>query len=184
MQLKRDALANFMKTKTDALKAAGLSQEQIGLLRAVTEDGLRSNRSISAVSSKGGSDTLANQQMAAKMAHVSKGSMLGHLTVDAGLAAGGHLVGGLPGAFIGKYLGDKVMGSMREAGLQRVKQLRVEAIMNPDVGHALMKEFQGQPNSGNAAMLALRFRQMAIASQLGKQLPARPGQSQKEGVTH
>jgi hypothetical protein len=175
MKEKRAGLATFMKTKTDALKAAGLSDEQIGILRAVTEDGLRANRSISATAARGGSDTAANQQIAAKMAKTSHGSMLGNIAIESGLAAAGHAVGGIPGLFIGKYLGDKVLSSLREAGLNKVKALRVEAVMNPDIGHALMREAPIKPDSGTAALLGLRARQIGLAGTLGS---ARQQQSQ------
>ena len=166
LEQKRAGLASFMKTKTDALKASGLSDEQIGLLRAVTEDGLRANRSISVVKAKGGSDTSANRELAAKMGRASGGSMLGGIAIESGLAAAGHAVGGIPGLFIGKYLGDKVLASLREAGLSKVKALRVEAVLNPEVGHSLMREFPLKPNSGTAANLALRARQIGLSSTL------------------
>ena len=173
MELKRAGLKSFMDTKTDALKAAGLSDQQIGVLRAVTEDGLQANRTISAVKSKGGSDTAANHAMAAKLARDGKGTMLGHLTVDAALAGAGHLIGGVPGLFIGKYIGDKVMGAMREAGMDRVRQLRVEAVLHPDLALALMKEAPKLPNRDTAALLALRLRQMSMAGILASS-PASP----------
>lgn len=169
MELRRAGLKSFMDTKTDALKAAGLSDQQIGLLRAVTEDGLQANRTVSAIKSKGGSDTLANQAMAAKLAQSGKGSMMSHIAVDAALAGAGHVVGGLPGLVIGKYIGDKVMGAMRESGMNRVRQLRSEAVLNPDLGLALMKELPRQPNRDTAALLGLRLRQMSTAGMLANQ---------------
>jgi hypothetical protein len=169
MQMDRRALHGFMSTRTDALKAAGLSDHQVGILRAVTEDALQANRTISAVKSKGGSDTDSLNAMREKLAKPGHGSMLGHIAVDSALAGAGHLAGGLFGAYLGKTIGDKVVAAAREAGLNRVKQLRVEAVLNPDLALALMKEAPRQPNRDAAAILALRLRQMSMAGILGAQ---------------
>jgi len=95
MQMDRRALHGFMSTRTGALKAAGLSDHQVGILRAVTEDALQANRTISAVKSKGGSDTDSLNAMREKLAKPGHGSMLGHIAVDSALAGAGHLAGGL-----------------------------------------------------------------------------------------
>ena len=72
-------------------------------------------------------------------------------------------------AYVGKKLGDKVLHAAEEAGLKRIKQLRVEAVLNPDLALALMKEAPKQPNRDAAAILALRLRQMSMAGILTKQ---------------
>jgi hypothetical protein len=169
MQMKRADLAKFLTKRTEALKAAGLSDQQIGVLRAVTDDSLQANRIISATAAKGGSDTSQNHAMAAKLAQGGHQSILGHIVVDTALAATGHAAGGIMGAFLGKTLGDKVIGAMREAGLHRVQKLRVEAILHPELGLALMREFPAKPNQGSAAELGLRLRQLSLAGILASQ---------------
>ena len=53
--------------------------------------------------------------------------------------------------------------------IKRIKQLRVEAVLNPDLALTLMKEAPKQPNRDAAAILALRLRQMSMAGILGAQ---------------
>jgi hypothetical protein len=168
-QMKDAALQKFMNNRIAAFKAAGLSDQQIGVMKAVTENSLETNLASSATAIKRGSDTNANLAQSAKMAKAGGGSILSHVIVDSALAAAGHMAGGIFGAFLGKTLGDRVMGAMREAGLDRVQKLRVEAVMNPQVGLALMKEFPLKPNHGAAAELGLRLRQLSLAGILAAQ---------------
>ena len=84
----------------------------------------------------------------------------------------GHIFGpeqAIAGAYVGKHLGDKVVHAIEDAGIKRIKQLRVEAVLNPDLALALMKEAPKQPNRDAAAILALRLRQMSMAGILGAQ---------------
>ena len=123
MQLNRAGLTKFMAKRTDALKAAGFSDAQVGALRSVTDNALQTNWVVSAAKSVG-SDTNFLKGAGIKLDQAGKLPMLTHIAVDSVLGAlggaAGHLLGpeqAIAGAYVGKKLGDKVLhaGSWPEA---------------------------------------------------------------------
>jgi hypothetical protein len=154
-----------MRDKSDALRASGLSDEQMGKLRAIVEDGLRSNRTISVARARGGSDSLQNAQRAALL-NRGEGSILSKLAVSAALMTVGHDVGGTVGALVGHGIGHEALAALRDAGLNTVKKMRVEAVLNPDFGLALMQSHPSNVTKSASAKLALQARKLSIAGQI------------------
>jgi hypothetical protein len=164
--LSRAALDKFMKENTETLEKV-LSPEQVGKLRAIIEDQLRANRSITATKLKGGSDTAQNQIAAGKL---TNGSVLGYLAREfAAKAAGttaGFALGGPLGAIFGKEggeLGAKAMAALRDAGLNRLSEIRIRAALDPQFGKALLDDVPKYPDRNAAALIALRAKQLSVA---------------------
>ena len=82
-------------------------------------------------------------------------------------AAGYFLGGGAIGAIVGREggeIGAKAMGALRDAGINRINELRVQAALDPEFGKALLSEMPKYPDRGAAALIALRARQWGLAS--------------------
>jgi hypothetical protein len=162
--LSRAALSKFMKENTETLEKV-LTPDQVGRIRAIVEDQLRTNRSITATKLKGGSDTAQNLVSSNK----TGGSILSAITRHASESGGtiaGAVLGGPAGALIGS-IGSKAMAALRDAGLNRVDQIRVRAALDPQFGRALLEEVPKLPDRNAAALIALRARQLSVAGGMG-----------------
>jgi hypothetical protein len=158
--LSRAALDKFMKENTETLEKV-LSPEQVGKLKAIVDDQLRANRSITATKLKGGSDTNQNQIASAK----TGGSILSLLAKQAA-ETGGTIIGGLLGGPLGAVagqIGGKAMSALRDAGLNKVAEIRIRAALDPQFGKALLDEVPKYPDRNAAALIALRARQLSVA---------------------
>lgn len=163
-KLREVPFQKFVRDKMDVLKAAGFSDEQIGRLSAIVQDQQRAARSINNAKLAGQSTTAPDILAAARKN--GTGSILSELANEHALpaigAAAGAAAHGVGGGFVG-WLGSKLYGSLREAGLTRMNELRVQAALNPDFALALLQKVPNGPDKGGAALVALRARQMAIA---------------------
>jgi hypothetical protein len=158
--LSRAALDKFMKENTETLEKV-LSPEQVGKLKAIVDDQLRANRSITASKLKGGSDTNQNQIASAK----TGGSIMTAIAKQAAESGGtilGAMLGGPAGALAGQ-IGAKAMSALRDAGLNKVSEIRVRAALDPQFGKALLDEVPKYPDRNAAALIALRARQLSVA---------------------
>jgi hypothetical protein len=167
LQLDRATFLKFMREHEETLGKV-LDDKQIGKLSAIVQDQLRANRSITAVKLAGGSDT--NQKLIAG-GKLNAGSILSHYMMEAaGNAAGaaaGFLAGGPVGAVLGKEggsLGAKTMAALRDAGINRLNEIRVKAALDPEFGKALLSEMPKKPDRDAAALIGLRARQWGLAS--------------------
>jgi hypothetical protein len=158
--LSRAGLDKFMKENTETLEKV-LSPEQVGKLRAIIEDQLRANRSITASKLKGGSDTAQNQIATAKTGG-SIMSMISKHLAESGATIAGAVVGGPAGALAGQ-IGSKAMSALRDAGLNKVSEIRIRAALDPQFGKALLDEVPKYPDRNAAALIALRARQLSVA---------------------
>lgn len=153
-QIKADAFQTFMRTKSDIL-AKVFKPEEIGVLRAVSSDLQRANRSISATKLPGGSNT------AQDTVHRSDGTILNRIAVEAAAAAAGHAAAGASGGIAG-WLGTKVTAALRDAGLGNVEALVTEAMLNPELARALLQKVPAKPDTGAAVRIARAAKHLAI----------------------
>lgn len=165
MSLKGAPLQKFVRDKADVMKAAGLSDEQIGRLSAIVQDQQRAARSINNAKLAGQSNTTPDALAA--MRRSGTGSIMSELAneqaVQLATGAAGAAAQGVGGGVIG-YLGTKLYGALREAGLARMNELRLRASMDPDFALALLEKVPQKPDTGAAALVALRARQMALGA--------------------
>jgi hypothetical protein len=156
--LSRAALDKFMKENTETLEKV-LSPEQVGKLKAIVDDQLRANRSITATKLKGGSDTAQNL-------NATKGgsilSLLAKQATEVGGTVIGSILGGPGGAVVGN-IGAKASAALRDAGLNRLSEIRIRAALDPQFGKALLDEVPKYPDRNAAALIALRARQLSVA---------------------
>lgn len=161
-QLKGAPFQKFVRDKEDVLRAAGLSDEQIGRLSAIVQDQQREAAAFRAAKIAGQSNTAPDAINAAKKRGAS---ILAALTskelVQAAAGAAGAFEHGITGG-IGGYLGAKFLGALREAGLQEVDKLRVAAALDPELALALLEKIPNKPDTGGAAKAALRLRRLAM----------------------
>jgi hypothetical protein len=156
--LSRAALDKFMKENTETLEKA-LSPEQVGKLKAIVDDQLRANRSITATKLKGGSDTNQNQITSRSGSILS---MLAKQATEVGGTVIGSILGGPGGAVVGN-IGAKASAALRDAGLNRLSEIRIRAALDPQFGKALLDEVPKYPDRNAAALIALRARQLSVA---------------------
>lgn len=156
--ISRAALDKFMKENTETLEKV-LSPEQVGKLKAIVDDQLRANRSVTATKLKGGSDTNQNQI-------VSKGGSILSLLAKHATEVGGTIIGsvlGGPGGAVVGNIGAKASAALRDAGLNRLNEIRIRAALDPQFGKALLDEVPKYPDRNAAALIALRARQLSVA---------------------
>lgn len=154
-QIKADAFQTFMKTKADIL-AKVFTPEEVSLLRAVSQDLQRANRSISATKLPGGSNT------AQDLAHRTDGSVLNRIAVEAAVAAAGHAAAGASGGIVG-WLGTKVGGALRDAGLSSVDDLVKEAMLNPELARALLQKVPAKSDSEALVKILRAAKRVSVA---------------------
>jgi hypothetical protein len=157
--LSRAALDKFMRENTQTLEKV-LSPDQVGKLKAIVDDQLRANRSITATKLKGGSDTNQNQIASGKSGSIL--SMLAKQATEVGGTVIGSLLGGPGGAVVGN-IGAKASAALRDAGLNRLSEIRIRAALDPQFGKALLDEVPKYPDRNAAALVALRARQLSVA---------------------
>ena len=160
----REAFSKFMTGKRDVLAAAGFSPAQIHVLDRVAKDGLQANRSISLAHARG---DLGSSALSTAAGHQSMFSRIAHDVASHALELTGFGVGfglaGLHGSVLGALAGAagrSAVNAFREAGLNRVREMRIEAALNPDFGLALL---QSTPKNRNAlSILANRAQQLSV----------------------
>ena len=164
LELNRANFLKFMREHIDTLGKV-LDDKQIGKLSAIVQ---RANRSITATKLAGGSDTNQKQIAVGKL---NAATIIGHMAMEAaGKAAGaavGFVTGGPVGAFLGSEggsLGAKTMAALRDAGINRLNEIRVKAALDPEFGKALLSEMPKYPDRNAAALIGLRARQWGVAS--------------------
>jgi hypothetical protein len=138
--IRADAFASFVKDKAPALRQV-FSGEDLVRMQAIADDIKRAERSLQAIKIPGNSNS--PQDIGAALdkhaEKAGKSSLFSQIVVAAG---GGALVGDFTGAAVGAVgAGVKhVLGSMRAAGLQKVDDLVLEMMLDPQLAKAaLMK---------------------------------------------
>lgn len=156
-QIKADAFQTFMRTKADVL-AKVFTPEEIGVLRAVSRDLQRANRSINATKLPGGSNTAQDTVHRA----AEDGTILNRIAGEAAAAAAGHAIAGASGGIAG-WLGKRVASALRDAGLANVDDLVKEAMLNPELARALLQKVPAKPDTGAAIRIAQTAKRIAVS---------------------
>jgi hypothetical protein len=167
-QFKPDAFQTFVRSNEAPLKAI-FSEAEYNVLRAISADLKRSNRSLNAVRIPGQSNTA---QDTAKMIEGKPAAGLSLLAKLMGAVGAGYGTYGVMGAGAGAIgvLGQTVLSSAREAGLSRVNDLVKQAMLDPQLARTLLMKAPERPNSGSAMKLAQQLRRLTMfASAAGAQ---------------
>jgi hypothetical protein len=139
-KLKGSVLQRFLRENSEAMKAGGFSNDEVNSMQAVANDLQRSQRTLEATRLPGQSNTaqdILKSVEAASGPH--KASLLGKMTI-AGLAGFGE--GGIHHAVVGAGLaaGEHLVAGLRGAGVAKASALVREALENPELARALLKE--------------------------------------------
>lgn len=134
-QLKADAFQTFVRKATPALRQI-FKPDQVKAIEDVATDIQRTQRSVIGTKLPGGSNTA--QDLAAGAKHGGhKPSLVGSLVaMEAAGEMAGHL-GGPMGKVIG-MVGVPFLNAMRHAGIQRINDLVADAMLHPELAHALL----------------------------------------------
>jgi hypothetical protein len=140
-----------------------LTPEQMSGLRAIAQDLKRASKETRAPG--GGSDTAQNlasfkRYMGGSLMSMIVKRALSIAATSTGLGAVGFMLHPIAGAV--SFGGSVLVQAAREAGLERVQDLLREAVLNPDLMEALLKEAPKKPNKGSAITLAHRLGQVAF----------------------
>jgi hypothetical protein len=156
--IKADQFQTFMRTKSDVL-AKVFAPEEIGVLRAVSTDLQRANRTINATKLAGGSNTAQDTVDRA----MKGGTILNRLVLEAAAATAGHAVTKSFSGGLVAWLGTKVGASLRDAGIAHVDDLVREAMLNPDLARALLKKVPARAQGGDIERIANAARRISVA---------------------
>jgi hypothetical protein len=143
--IKPDAFQTFVRNNEAALKAV-FSETEYNIMRAISADLKRSNRSLNAVKIPGQSNTA---QDTAKLLEGKPAAGLSLLAKLTGGIVAGYGTYGIPGAAAGAVgvLGQSVLSSAREAGLSKVDNLVKQAMLDPQLARTLLMKAPERPNS-------------------------------------
>jgi hypothetical protein len=156
----------FIAKNREALKAAGLSDEQLSVLDKISGDLQRQQR-FNATKVRTGSDTAQNiskrLEEIAKGAHHAAGwwgPALAAKEIYERLPESLHGVAGIGMAGAG-YVAHKILSAARHKGLAKAQDLYHEAVMNPDAAADLL----GRPTPGNHARLRRQAMYAGLAAE-------------------
>jgi hypothetical protein len=159
-QFKPDAFQTFVRSNEAPLKAI-FSEAEYNVMRAISADLNRSNRSLNAVRIPGQSNTA---QDTAKMIEGKPAAGLSLLAKLLGAVGAGYGTYGAMGAGAGAIgvLGQTVLSSAREAGLSKVDDLVKQAMLDPQIARTLLMKAPERANSGSAMKLAQQLRRLTV----------------------
>lgn len=163
--IKADAFQTFLGKNFTALRQV-FSDGELNSMRAIAQDLKRANRSIAGSKLPGGSNTA--QDTAAMAAHSMKESLLTKIVTNAVGGGAGFMTTGPMGA-IGGFIGSRVLGSMREAGIDTIEELIRDAMLNPDLAKALLMKAPKKVDTGSELTLAARLSNLAAFSAVQSQ---------------
>lgn len=163
--IRPETFKKFVTNNAETLRAAGFTDEQMGLFNRLVKD-LNDAARSSAARIKGQSNTAQDVASLLKTGNASLARVLFDKALHASLEVKGGALGWFAGGPLGSLagiLGGHAVETIREAGIRTLNDLRIEAALNPDVMKALLMEAPKKPDTGSAAILSLRLR---AASQL------------------
>jgi hypothetical protein len=162
--VKSDQLLGFVAQNDAALKRV-LDPSAVSLLRRIAMDLRQGNRSIASTKLPGGSNT--PQDVIRELRRNGDAPLL-RVLLGAVFGGTGFTAGGPWGAIAGA-LGSHVVSSMRAAGLQKVDDLIVQAMLKPDVARALFNRLPNKPSEASTMGLrqALNRASMFAAADAG-----------------
>ncbi|HEV7436322.1 MAG TPA: hypothetical protein VGO22_15845, partial [Pseudorhizobium sp.] len=159
--IKADAFQTFVKQSEQALRMAGLTDEQLRTMKNLAADLHQANRSVSSTKIPGGSDTMQNALAAEAVGR--GGSLLSRVLGNAALAGGGGFLGGPVGMILGGT-GGIVATAMRQAGLSRIDELVIDALLNPERARMLMQKATPKQAKAMSIILGQAYRRATMAA--------------------
>lgn len=162
--IRADAFASFVKDKGAALRLV-FGGEELLRMQAIADDIKRAERSLYANKIPGNSNT-AQDIGAALDKHAKKTEGMSLLTQVMIGAGGGGTFFGVPGVVTGAAgaLGKHFLSSIRAAGLQKVDDLVLEIMLDPQLAKAALAKAPAKPDTGAQALLAHRLMRLAPLS--------------------
>ena len=155
----------FVRDNKPALRAV-FNEKEVASMQAIADDLHRSNRSVSG-SALPGRPTTAQDVL--PDLRKKQETNLGLFSKAAIGAEAGSLLGGVKGMISGAAaaIANTVLGNMRKAGMQKVEDLVVEALLNPDVAAQMLKRIPERPDAGASRALAQSIRRLPATGFLG-----------------
>ncbi len=138
--LKPEMYQNFIERQAAPLKRL-FGADGYANLKAVADDIRRTGRSVTGSKLPGGSNTA---QDTAALARSASGSVLSRIAAEASAAGAGTVLAGPPGGMAG-WLGTKVLGAMRSAGMDTVNDLVEAALLDPNIARTLLLKVPATP---------------------------------------
>lgn len=170
----------FIRDNSAAIRAAGISDDQMNVMRAIGMDLQRGQRTLQAPKLPGGSDT--TQGLIKTIQKI--GDAAGHPSLLTKISAGafaGHKVYGLTGAVLGAgaFGAQHLVSAMRMAGIEKANILVRDAMLNPELGRTLLKQAPKMPNVGSEITLRnVLMRNSALTAARSANTAAQRGNAQ------
>lgn len=158
--IKSAGFQKFVRDNRSALRTI-FSDREVNSMQAIADDLHRSARSTSGNALPGRSTTAQDL-----LPDLSKGkeTNLGLFERAAVSADVGQMSGGVKGILggISAAIGNNVLNNMRKAGLAKVEDALVEALLNPDLAAAMLKRISDKPNVGADVVLGQAIRRLPV----------------------
>lgn len=157
--IKSDQLQSFIAQNKSALKAAGFTEAELGLMDNIAADLQQANRSLAAVKLPGGSNT-AQDTIAANAETPS--TMLARIVITMGAGSvAGTVVGGPVGAVVGGVAA-QMASMLRQDGLRKIDDLVKQALLDPQLARMLMMKVKPAQVKAATMTIGQRFRRSAL----------------------
>lgn len=174
--LKPGTTQTYIRNNRAALKAAGLSDSQLGTLDRIGADIERQQRfyaTKAAGQSNTPQDLFKHLKEASEAPHNS--GLLGKVMAVKESIEGAHRLGiphavSIPAGIAG-YIGSRLFGSARNAGLKNVADIVHDAVMNPDRAAQLLSHTPKIIDRGSQATLANSWKRQAMYAGLAGERP-------------
>ena len=166
----------------NVIKAAGFSDREIGNMQAIAQDMQRSQRTLSATKLPGQSNSPQDLIAHAASNPGAPQTLMSKVLASAGAGWAGSKAAGIPGAVAGFAggIGTGVANSLRDAGIRRAGELVRDAMLNPELGLALLQKAPVKVNIGSELTLKnVLGRQSTFAAQNAARYPSKSNGSQK-----
>jgi hypothetical protein len=147
--MKSDGFQTFLTRNKGALKGAGFSDSQIGMMQRIADSLQQANRSIASVRLPGGSNT--TQDVLASKAIDGAPTMMAKIAVAATMAT--HAAGVAGG------IATSVLGVLRQHGINEVDDLVKQAMLDPNLALELMRKVKPGDEVKVAGTIGQRFQQ-------------------------
>lgn len=175
--MKSDTFQGFVSQNRAALRSAGFTDDEIGVMDRIAEDLQRANRSLTATRIPGQSNTA--QDLTAIQTDDKPTTILGKVVANmmspapAGavggvgiVAGGGGLGSGL--AVAGAGVVAQVVSAMRRNGLEKVEDIVRDALLNPERARLLLATAKGKGEEKAMTRLAESYaRSATVAGSVG-----------------
>lgn len=165
--IKSDQFQTFVSQNKAALRNAGFSEEEIGVLQSVADDLQQANRSIAAVRIPGGSNTA--QDVLAAGAGDTPSTILTKLVLASAASGGAVGAASNPLAGAATTVGVGLLGALRQAGLNTVDDIVKDALLNPQRAKILLMKVKPQDIEKASITLGQRFTR-SVASEQAQEL--------------